>query len=1347
MGKKKPAKGSGDAQQKPSSGQQQQQQQPPSVVPQPDRDGAGPSSRGKGRGQEVGKGRGQAQAGRGQVVQPEQQMFSQPPLQPLQFPISQQQFQPHQIPAQQLQHPHQLTPQQLQQLLQQQQLLLQQMQQLSLQQPPPLQQQQQLSSQQIQHQQQQPHVKHQQENINQPQSKPVVEPIVVPTSEISQQSAEVSSAPGQPKQEGKKRRGQKKETKPQTPATPSIATVGPSQQKSETPASSQKSSVLDIIVPQRQKLNSGGTKGRKILIETNHLALQFKNLGIAFHYDVSIDPDKPKKLMRTVMEQFRRQYYPNRYPAFDGVKNLYSSSMLPFGQEISGEVTIQEDDRDKVYKVKMKIASQIDLNVLSQYFEAASRGNRHMVTPQEAIQCIDVVLRNAPSLRCVPVGRSFFTKPQDRLLDLGEGMEMYYGFYQSAILGWKPFLNVDVSHKAFPKVMPVLDMIREICDRYYDIKTPLERQNFEAVDKFIRNLKVTYQIPNQPATRRVMRVNGLDEPASKAKFKNEQNVEMTVEFYFQRVKNVRLNYPHLPCLWVGSKQRQPKILVPAEFCTIVEGQVTNRAMTPGQTSSMIKIAATSTTDRKQKIMQGIRTANYSTDPCAREFNISVNQDFAKIQARILEPPSLQYSNRQVIPRAGVWRADKFSSPGSYRTGMIREGQILGMKVDAPEIVGPIRLQRGKEKLKLEEEFRKLKAKSLILVIIPDFVKEVYNYVKQAAELSVGVVTQCVKAKNVFRIKPTTVSNILLKVNAKLNGRNHQLTKTPACLTRPCMIMGADVTHPSPESRGSVPSVAAVTASHDMFAFQYNITWRLQPSTQEIITDLANIVREHLMFFYRKNKSKPERIIFFRDGVSEGQFEVVVQSEVQAVRNACKMLSPSGDYKPKITFLVVQKRHHTRFFPTNPRDSEDRNFNVPAGTVVDTDITHPTALDFYLVSHASIQGVARPTKYRKLWDDHDMQEDELEELTYHLCHLFTRCNRSVSYPAPTYYAHLAAARAKVYCEGKRINLSNLDREQEQLQIKPEITEGKQRDPAPLFFNNEVQLLLKALTRVDLNKVYKTRRSGDVKLEVPTYKFMTDEQLQESLEEAKERVNDLLQMPPVVQVRDSIDHVYVNDSALKGLESNKVIFTDVTFGIKDRDRLIVVREPDGILRDANWNERDRMNQVYFPKVNRKLKVPKMFQEEFLQDLLKRKEYEFILNRACVQFEPDHPEYHRVTSVTYQHINENNGFDVLRSTRHFGPLAFYLTWYKNIDNLLLELIETAHIEEVNHLLHLYGKINDVEFNVSDVYSLDALSEYIKNMANKKGSLELAVQAYKDLVKQRKKLEEGIEIAHGRI
>lgn len=36
-----------------------------------------------------------------------------------------------------------------------------------------------------------------------------------------------------------------------------------------------------------------------------------------------------------------------------------------------------------------------------------------------------------------------------------------------------------------------------------------------------------------------------------------------------------------------------------------------------------------------------------------------------------------------------------------------------------------------------------------------------------------------------------------------------------------------------------------------------------------------------------------------------------------IRSACVRINPG--YKPAITFVIVQKRHHTRLFPVNPRD--------------------------------------------------------------------------------------------------------------------------------------------------------------------------------------------------------------------------------------------------------------------------------------------------------------------------------------------------------------------------------------------------------------------------------------------
>ena len=50
--------------------------------------------------------------------------------------------------------------------------------------------------------------------------------------------------------------------------------------------------------------------------------------------------------------------------------------------------------------------------------------------------------------------------------------------------------------------------------------------------------------------------------------------------------------------------------------------------------------------------------------------------------------------------------------------------------------------------------------------------------------------------------------------------------------------------------------------------------RLQPPRMEIIGDLKNIVVEQIALFQKETGSLPQHIIFYRDGVSEGQFQQV-----------------------------------------------------------------------------------------------------------------------------------------------------------------------------------------------------------------------------------------------------------------------------------------------------------------------------------------------------------------------------------------------------------------------------------------------------------------------------------------
>jgi eukaryotic translation initiation factor 2C len=129
----------------------------------------------------------------------------------------------------------------------------------------------------------------------------------------------------------------------------------------------------------------------------------------------------------------------------------------------------------------------------------------------------------------------------------------------------------------------------------------------------------------------------------------------------------------------------------------------------------------------------------------------------------------------------------------------------------------------------------------------------------------------------------------------------------------------------------------------------------------------------------------------------------------AIRKACVGLE--AGYEPPITFVVVQKRHATRLFPGD-RAGEDRSGNTLPGTVIDTDVCSAAGFDFYLNSHAGLQGHNKVCHYQVLVDENGFSADGLQTLTYWLTYLYARCTRSVSYPPPCYLAHLAAFRGKL-----------------------------------------------------------------------------------------------------------------------------------------------------------------------------------------------------------------------------------------------------------------------------------------------------------------------------------------------
>ena len=125
-------------------------------------------------------------------------------------------------------------------------------------------------------------------------------------------------------------------------------------------------------------------------------------------------------------------------------------------------------------------------------------------------------------------------------------------------------------------------------------------------------------------------------------------------------------------------------------------------------------------------------------------------------------------------------------------------------------------------------------------------------------------------------------------------------------------------------------------------------------------------------------------------------------EIIALQKAC--IERQGYYQPKMTFIVVQSGTTLGFSRKLTRIRLDEAIMFSLGTMVDPTITQPSHLDFYLYSNIAIQGTSLSGHYHILWDDINFTADELQCFSYQLCHMFWRCNRSVSYPVLIYYDH-------------------------------------------------------------------------------------------------------------------------------------------------------------------------------------------------------------------------------------------------------------------------------------------------------------------------------------------------------
>ncbi|KAF9434815.1 argonaute 1 [Entomortierella beljakovae] len=804
-----------------------------------------------------------------------------------------------------------------------------------------------------------------------------------------------------------------------------------------------------------------GKAGKPVTVKANFFEiLKLPNVTV-HHYDVTIgSEDLPPLVNRKIYEDLIVTYGKSDFdgirPVYDGRKNLFSPKALKFESQ-TFDVNLDKNSQPnpkrtvEIFKVKIRKVATINLEELHRFLNRKSAMTNNILT---GIMALDVLIRHKPSLLYVTVGNSFFT-PRDKQ-QLSGPLEVWRGAYQSArpAVG-KMMINLDVAATAFYQSGPLIEIIVKTLGlrNPNDLTRTSPPISWQKVEKAIKGLRIV--LTHRERSKKGFKILKLiQQSARQCKFKVESNkldaqgkptlVETNIEAYFQKTYGRKLQYPTLPCIAIGRTA-----IVPLEVCSVVEGQRYPKKLDERQTADMIKFTCQQPHVRANTIRDSLSLLDYDNNEYLKDFGLKISSEMVTIKARSLPAPTISYhpssKDANFTPNDGAWnligkKVAQGSSLGSW--GVV----VFGNERDVPsaQVNGFIRQlvttctatgmnipnknpptiwanSHGDIEAALRQIWQRAGKSAnsqpqLILCILPNTGVPLYAEIKRVTDTVLGVSSQCIQVKHTREPKPQYCANVCLKINVKLGGMNSHLAGNmlPFLTSKPTILMGADVSHPPPGDTVR-PSIASMVGSMDAKASRYSAAIRVQASRTETIADLSDMAVELLKTFFQTCGRKPERILMYRDGVSEGQFKEILEKELAALKAACKRLEPT--YSPKITFVVVQKRHHARFFPMR-REDGDRSGNCKSGLVVDTDIVHPCEFDFYLQSHAGLLGTSRPAHYYVLSDDNKFTADEMQEFTFRLCHLYARCTRTVSMVPPAYYAHLVAARARFHSKGEQ-----------------------------------------------------------------------------------------------------------------------------------------------------------------------------------------------------------------------------------------------------------------------------------------------------------------------------------------
>ena len=323
----------------------------------------------------------------------------------------------------------------------------------------------------------------------------------------------------------------------------------------------------------------------------------------------------------------------------------------------------------------------------------------------------------------------------------------------------------------------------------------------------------------------------------------------------------------LPVVNVGKEGRD--IFIPAEVCKIVPGTLFSGELKARESAALNAATNKTPAANAQTItIKGIRLLGFEEGgPPMSSFGLKLSLNMAVVPARVLPAPSVVYHSGRAQVVNGSWtsRGIQFAKPAaltrlavvilkdgnpeeSDRTleAQVREAVKLllvkcracGMNVDPDFRTGVVHLARPSRADpyrdddidKVANMIESLPGKpEMVLALMSNRDKNIYAGLHRYFDVIQGLQSLFGLTENMIdkEGRDQYLTNLALKINAKLGGVNHRIEPASLKWLANTMLVGLDLTRPAGNAAKGSPSVATIAASCGKDFAQYHASASLQ----------------------------------------------------------------------------------------------------------------------------------------------------------------------------------------------------------------------------------------------------------------------------------------------------------------------------------------------------------------------------------------------------------------------------------------------------------------------------------------------------------------------------------------